>query len=278
MKKHEPIFISEDYSAVGRISLPIVQAIMAAFDLPIAALPSQLLSTQTEGFGKPTVLGIDSWQQGAIRHWESAGLTSFSAGLIGYIGDMQTIKTINKFVIGHKINQLIVDPVIGDQGDFYPEISQEYVMTIAQLVKRADIITPNLFELSMLLGESVDDTQVAIQKVSRVLNPQTRVLVTGVIKNKKIGVAYLDDGQLQWVGDNQINGHFYGTGDLFAALMTGYLQVGATFKEAVRLSQHGTYQAVQETSKQPLELRKFGMSLSTVMQSIIEYRKQKGEL
>lgn len=278
MENLQPIFISEDYSAVGRISLPIAQTIMAAFDLPIAAMPTQLFSTQTEGFGPVAALKLGNWQQQAFNHWDSAGLTKFSAGLVGYVGDQATINGVIKFIVQHQIDQLIVDPVMGDQGQYYPGIGNEYLTSMNHLLAQADVMTPNVFELSVLLGEPIIDIKQSIKQIKQRFNHNMQVVVTGINKGQQVGVAYLDNNELKWTGNDRIIGHFYGTGDLFAALLTGYLQSGATFTEAVQLSQSGTYHAVMDTAQQPSSHRKFGMSLPRVMQEVIEFTKNRKEV
>ncbi len=269
MYKDKLIFISEDYSAVGRMSLTAAEAVMSAFDFPVVGLPTQIFSTQTEGFGAPVALTVDEWQQQAFEHWKKAKITDFSSGLIGYIGKAEIAENLVNFINRHTFDRLVVDPVMGDQGSFYPGIFPEYASAIKRLGKNADVITPNLFELGTLIGHEVEDVDGAINELTASTNPNLRVVATGIVRDNQIGVLYLDDSVLRWVGSPRVAGHFYGTGDLFAALLTGYLTAGLPFNRSVELSQHGTYLAVVKTANQSESLRKFGMSLSATLADII---------
>lgn len=49
------------FSAVGRLSATAALAILSAFGSQTATLPTEILSTQTEGFGRPTTLTTDGF-------------------------------------------------------------------------------------------------------------------------------------------------------------------------------------------------------------------------
>jgi len=53
---------------------------------------------------------------------------------------------------------VVVDPVLGDNGRMYGPISSEMVSEMNLLIGRADIITPNLTEASLLLGRPFPET------------------------------------------------------------------------------------------------------------------------
>ena len=49
---------------------------------------------------------------------------------------------------------LVVDPIMGDSGKAFPMYSQEFLNEIRELVRHADVITPNLTEAVLLLKGS----------------------------------------------------------------------------------------------------------------------------
>lgn len=53
--------IAEDFSALGRISMVSALSIFTALNLPTAALPTVMLSTQSEGFQTPKALATTDW-------------------------------------------------------------------------------------------------------------------------------------------------------------------------------------------------------------------------
>ena len=48
---------------------------------------------------------------------------------------------------------VVTDPVLGDNGHLYTGITEEMVREMRQLIRHADIITPNLTELFLLLDK-----------------------------------------------------------------------------------------------------------------------------
>ncbi len=52
----QPMILTQDLSAVGKLSLSAALPIYAAAQVPAALLPTALLSTQTESFGTPVQL------------------------------------------------------------------------------------------------------------------------------------------------------------------------------------------------------------------------------
>ncbi len=57
-----------------------------------------------------------------------------------------------------RIIWLCIDPVLGDNGNLYSTMDQKLVEGMKRLVTKADIITPNFTEVSLLLGEEYKQT------------------------------------------------------------------------------------------------------------------------
>jgi pyridoxine kinase len=115
---------------------------------------------------------------------------------------------------------VLVDPVMGDApaGLYVSEAIANAIM--AELVLRADYLTPNLWELGHMTG--LPTTNLAqIGYAARTLGKT--ILVTSVPRDDGIG-ALLVDGQKNWlVTHDKIDRVPKGTGDLVAALFVGHL-------------------------------------------------------
>ena len=59
---------------------------------------------------------------------------------------------------GTEDNMVVIDPVLGDNGNLYSTMDQGLVEGMKRLVTKADIITPNFTEVSLLLGEEYKQT------------------------------------------------------------------------------------------------------------------------
>ena len=118
------------------------------------------------------------------------------------------------------------DPVIGDHGRVFVQEGVE-VAVRETLVPKADLLTPNVFELGRLAGTSLgDDSEVsAIAAVAQGVSDATGglVVVTGIVFGKKMGALLAEPGgPLVFAGAERRARSFNGTGDLFAALMLGW--------------------------------------------------------
>lgn len=135
------------------------------------------------------------------------------------------------------------DPVLGDVGRGFFVLPGIPALMRERVVPTADIITPNLFELAYLAGESSDpesapadvSTQEAILAAVerlRVLGPQT-VLVTSVEHPvaggsgaAEIGMLAVDDSGAYLVSTPQLPISVNGLGDVTAALFLAQLSAG----------------------------------------------------
>ncbi|WP_283679893.1 bifunctional hydroxymethylpyrimidine kinase/phosphomethylpyrimidine kinase [Lentilactobacillus sp. Marseille-Q4993] len=272
--KVAPVFIAQDYSAVGRMSTVAAQSVMAAFGVTTAAVPTALFSTQTEGFGTPARQSTDEWLKSTFDHWQDIGMSEFSAGIVGYVGDTGTLSILQSFIKKQSFDNLIIDPVMGDRNDFYPGLGPEYAKAVMKLGKMADILTPNVFELAALTGTKVplklnfNLISEMVLSLQDTIGKPVKIVVTGVESKDKVGVLYLQDNQLQWFGNQKVAGHFYGTGDLLTSLLAGFLTLGTEFDEAVKFAVNETNVAIMETANRKNNPNKYGLSLSAVLADV----------
>lgn len=117
------------------------------------------------------------------------------------------------------------DPVIGDieDGAYLPENVAEFLAR--ELVTRADIVTPNVFELGCLTGR-VQTSPKEILASAEALRDRgaKRVVITGVSDNSStVGAILVEDGGAWRVDTPRIDfgRRADGAGDLFTALFLG---------------------------------------------------------
>ncbi|MBR3394557.1 MAG: bifunctional hydroxymethylpyrimidine kinase/phosphomethylpyrimidine kinase, partial [Firmicutes bacterium] len=135
---------------------------------------------------------------------------------------------------------LLVDPVMGDEGVTYANYSEELHEIIAQLAQEADILTPNLGELFLLAGETIERTQLeqdeemvahAARLAKKLLNKSGKIVaVTGIrlrdAEGELLGNLLVTQEQTKLYAIRPCGGYFSGTGDLFAAALLGGILKG----------------------------------------------------
>lgn len=222
-------FIIEDLSSLNSISMNVAGPIIASYGLRPLQIPVQSFVTQTEMEGTIQTSYSIEWLKMVVETAHEHFKNTENVGLIGYLGKLEIIDLIKKSKLINDFRFLLVDPVMADSGHYYPLLDSNYCNRLKQLLPFADIVTPNVTELTFLT-ENQYSTQISENQVMEMvsqlrsfLKKDATVVVTGIETQGLVG-CYWDDGVS--CGTNylrKVDGHFYGTGDAFAAALLGEL-------------------------------------------------------
>ena len=229
-----------DLSGYGRASLTVAIPVLSAMGIQVCPLPTSVLSTQTSGFTDYSFADFTDNMEKVIQHWKKLDI-KFDAVYTGFLGSGRQISIIEDFIrFFRKERQIVVvDPVMGDNGKSYDTIDDGIINGMKSLVSLADIITPNVTEASMLIGEDVrldsDKHRKTVLKKLSEMGPD-RVVITSVPeKNNRMSViAYERNTESFWkMEHNFIDAYYPGTGDIFTSVLTGALLNGESFPMAM---------------------------------------------
>ena len=246
VKMKKSILISQDLSCAGQVSMAVALPILGALGFNPMILPTAILSTHTGGFGKNTYLDLSSEMEKIIAHWETIPL-SFSAIYLGYLGNNPLDILLKKIDTLSPNAFFLLDPVMGDHGKMYRGFNENYAHQMQQLVKKADLITPNVTEAQLLLDKECTTgvlSSASALTLAKELNNKFKnkqILLTGIPKpDGKIGIVGVDNiSQEIWQLETpKIGSSFFGTGDIFASVLLGALLHGNTLKEAAERAMH----------------------------------------
>lgn len=277
---NEPTLVIEDFTALGQISMVSALTVLQSMDYATACLPVTIFSTQTECFGTPKALSTASWMKKSMDHWKVIPDLDFNGALIGYLRDASIVPIIKQFLQDKLGNRpVLVDPVMGDEGKLYPGFQADYVQAMQSLCQEASIITPNWTELCFLANQATTITPTrehAAQLISELQNMgiNAQVVISGIQQDGQNGCFFQSREEgFQFVSHPQIKGHFYGTGDTFAALLIGYLLRNESLTTAVTKATAGTYLAVKTTAEEePAENWKYGLKFGRLVASISNHQ------
>ncbi len=181
-------------------------------------------------------------------------LSAIGTVISGYLGNADQIDAIAGFIDGWKqssgqsaadaARRYILDPVLGDGGRLYvaPDLAEAM---ITELLPRADIITPNRYELSFLSGHQVEDVTAATLAAQSLI-PRFQlegVIATGIVDgaNGTGDLLVEASGTVVWQPARQDAQNVAGGGDLLTATFAGLLNAGndpqAAFTRASTLAQ-----------------------------------------
>ena len=136
-----------DLSCFGRCALTVIMPNLSAMGNQVIPLPTALLSTHTGGFTDMHFIDLDDSMNKISEHFKSLSL-SFDSIYSGFLGSEEQIDTVLNFIdnFAKKDTLVLVDPVMGDDGELYSTYTHELMLGMRRLCKKADVITPNLRE------------------------------------------------------------------------------------------------------------------------------------
>ena len=141
---------------------------------------------------------------------------------------------------------IVVDPIIGDApgGLYVPPAIAAAIKD--QLVGRADLVTPNAFELGHISGRQLTDLASMVRAARSLGRP---ALVSSLPRHGKIGVMYVDDKDAWIVTHERFPKAPNGTGDVLTAAFAGARVTGASPKAALERAVAATVSVVQRANE-----------------------------
>ena len=146
----------------------------------------------------------------------------------------------------------IVDPVMGDDGTPYQTYTKGLIERTKELIAHADIITPNLTEAAILLEEDYPAFLTESQLrdwTERLCRKAKAAVITGVPLEKGgfVNASLDSDGEFRVYNWDRIPVSYPGTGDIFAAVLTGSILKGKTLSESVEAAAEFCTLAIKAT-------------------------------
>lgn len=274
---YKRILTIQDISCVGQCSLTVALPVLSASGNETCILPSAVLSTHTGGFKGYTFHDLTDDFTAVTRHWISEGI-DFDAFYTGYLGSLRQIDLVTEIVnsqLAKKDSIFVVDPVLGDNGVLYKGFNAEIVAAMRRLIKRADIIIPNITEACQLTDTEYRTDfdkqyiQNLVNKLQQITGPGKTIVMTGVGFNpNETGVGVFSNGEEFYYPHIKLDKNVSGTGDIFASAFTGALLNGHSTQDSARIAADFTLLSIKETVKNPAHW--YGVKFETVLGEYIK--------
>ncbi|MEO7938070.1 MAG: pyridoxine/pyridoxal/pyridoxamine kinase [Burkholderiaceae bacterium] len=226
----------------GRVGNNVARPTLEAMGLRVAAVPTVVLSNTPH---YPTMHGgaiPTKWFSGYLADLSARGaLHQLKAVLVGYLGSPAQAAALARWVqqllAQYPKLRVVIDPVMGDHDSgIYvdPRMAQAYRQRLMPL---AQVLTPNGFELAHLTGQPVDDVDSVIAAARSLLSGHTEcvAVTSGAPDTWPVGamqVVLVTRAQAQVITHALVDASPKGTGDLFAAALTGHWISGDSLPQA----------------------------------------------
>ncbi len=246
-----------DLSCMGRVSLMAVVPILSSMGLEVCPLPTALLSCHTQ-YPEFTFFDLTDEMKRIIANWKNQGFC-FNAFYTGYLGSPEQVQVVGDLIRDFRrpTDLTVVDPVLGDNGKLYKGMKAEMVEQMRGLIRLADVITPNMTEMFLLLDrtyrhDNLQDEELKIYLKELSDRGPAIVIVTSVpvIGNPHLTsvYAYNRNGNRFWkVTCPFLPAHYPGTGDAFTSVITGSLMQGDSLPLALDRAAQFTLQGIRST-------------------------------
>ncbi|MCY7305014.1 MAG: pyridoxal kinase [Rhodoferax sp.] len=229
----------------GHVGNAAIVPALHALGFEVLAIPTVLLAHHP-GHGPPQGRVTPATEVAAlVDGLEQVGaLADARAALTGYLGLAQTAEVAADAVLRlRRLNPgalYLCDPVIGDNGKVYVREGVEDAIR-ERLLRLADIVTPNHFELERLSGQSVRTLAQALAAARYLLALGPKTVVVTSLEHDQLEAGEIATlvvtATAAWICiTTRILKVPRGSGDLVAALLLGQILRGRTAVEALALA------------------------------------------
>lgn len=225
--KMKKICCVNDMPGVGKIALSAMSPILSINGIDVSYLPTALVSN-TLDFGKFDILDTSDYMDKTVDIWNELGF-KFDCISTGFMINPKQIEIVEKLINNHQDKKdllVVVDPIMGDDGNLYNGIDESNVSIMRKLSSYADILIPNYTEACFLTdlykcknSITKEDAKYLIDK-TKTLGCKSVVITSVVVDNKHFVIGY--DNKLNKyfnIEYDYIDVRFPGTGDIFSAVL-----------------------------------------------------------
>lgn len=272
MQKQKRVIAINDISSFGKCSLTVAISILGAAGLETCAVPTAVLSAHT-GFKGYTFCDLTENILPSANHWQSMGLL-FDGIYSGYLGSKEQVKSVEKVMDMFDVDIKLVDPVMGDDGMLYDGFDESFPEEMKKLIKRADVIVPNVTESCLLTGvpykeeHSKEYINGLIKELQKICDAS--IVITGInSKEDKISTAICENGTITYIENQKQRAIYSGTGDVFASTFMAALMGGQDTVSAAKLSAEFVGECIELTKAVSSE-RHYGINFELNTKSLLE--------
>ncbi len=253
--KQKKIAVINDISGFGRCSASVSLPVISHMRVQACLLPTSIFSNHT-GFASYYYEDFTDKMLRYMEEWKKLDLR-FEGIASGFLGSAEQIEILREFIhqFRDERTQVIIDPVMGENGKSYPTYTEEMCDKMKHLVEYADILTPNVTEACMLTGMPFKEKD---WQRKELLEMMARLRELGA---KKIVVSGLDSGQFISNAVSEVPGECKllrqkrvgkvrsGTGDIFSSIIAADCVNGVDFETSVRKAAAFVQECIRVTER-----------------------------
>lgn len=275
MKPVKKLALLHDMCGVGKAALTNMLPVLTVQGIEVCPIPTILLSTHTGGYGKPAVCKVSGdYIRSCAKHYKEQKVT-FDMIFVGYLGSPELVDAVQYFLEMFPETPVVLDPIMGDHGNYYCNFDNSYGAAVRKLLPCADLIVPNLTECYLLLGKtySLPDTKEKILEIGsslRKLGAGDLIITSIPAGTGDKGIAVFEKGQLTLLENQETLREFHGTGDVFDGMLTAGLLNGKNILQSVKEAHTFVCDCIRESSRYDYPERE-GLMIEKTLKSLYKF-------
>lgn len=255
-----------DLCGYGKCSLGVAIPVLSAAGCDVCPVPTGIFSSHT-AFPGWYMHDTTSILKDYLNAWSGINV-DIDAIYSGFLGAPEQVEIIKSLYATYPKSIKFVDPVMADHGQIYPTYTPELCEAMTKLACEADILTPNLTEAAIILGEPIGkdwkgcdiSDEEAERMVSALLDLGAKNVVLKGIKREGedvirnfVGCTRADGSRSDVVEvcNEYLDYMLHGTGDVYASCVLAAIMTGRSLIEAVAFAGEFVHDAMIVSANQP---------------------------
>ena len=263
-----------DLCGYGKCSLGVAIPVLSAAGCDVCPVPTGLFSSHTAFPGwymHDTTDILDDY----LKAWSGINV-QIDGVYSGFLGSAEQVRIIRQLYKTYPQALRVVDPVMADHGKVYPTYTPELCEAMADIACEAHILTPNLTEAAIILGQpigdqwagpSISDVEAGNMVEALLAKGAQNVVLKGIKREGENVVRNFMAGQdmdLVQVSNEYLPYMLHGTGDVYASCLMAAVMTGKTLEQAARFAGDFNHDAMIVSSQQP-DFRARGVSFELIL-------------
>lgn len=252
MKKQ--ILLINDLPGYGKVALAAMMPVLSHMGHHLYNLPTALVSN-TLDYGKFDILDTTQYMKNTLAVWKELGFC-FDAISTGFIVSEEQAAMVAAFCREQAERGVLIfaDPIMGDEGRLYNGVTEQTIFHMRRLIGVADYIVPNYTEAAYLAGVAYEAAGVTKQAAGELIQrlretgAKSVVITSARVEGEDCVIGYdAGSGETFFLPFTPIPVRFPGTGDIFSALLLGYILDGEGLLAGTRRAMRAIEEMIAES-------------------------------
>lgn len=240
------VLVVNDIPGAGKVAANINIPILSAGGMEVSVLPTMFVSTQTgESYSNIIRHEMNEDFRRTLDVWKNNDI-HFDVIMTGYFSTIEQLELFTEYYLQEKVRnpemKLLMDPIMADNGKYYPGFDHRIAEKFSALMKQADIVFPNITEACFITNTPYSElmTVEELNQVSLKLidSGVQYVVITGVRvpESNPNQIGFYVRGQNDYnklIMHKYYPEHFFGTGDIVVSSATVWFSRGYSIEDTL---------------------------------------------